>query len=128
MEYTWKCTSLKVKNENGFNNAVVQVYWTVTGTDTSGNSGSFNGTTPFTTASLADSSAFVPYEELTEADVLGWVKQVVVNEYWEHVVRQIDNQIAEGIAPKSAPALPWLPTQPAPVVEANTSLPTPPLN
>ena len=47
--YTWKVTSLKVKDvSEDRTNAIVQTYWTKTGTDEDGNQGVFSGATPFT--------------------------------------------------------------------------------
>ncbi len=47
IEYTWAVTPLKQKPKGENENAVVQTYWTKTGTDEDGNEGSFSGATPF---------------------------------------------------------------------------------
>jgi hypothetical protein len=118
--YTWKVTSLKVRNEGEHQNAVVQTYWQKTGTDENGNTGSFSGATPFSTANMPAGQTFIPFAELTEEDVLTWIKAVVVGGYEEHVNGQILKQINEKINPVSEQSLPWAPTpsntapQPAP--------------
>lgn len=118
--YTWKVTSLKVRNEGEHQNAVVQTYWQKTGTDENGNTGSFSGATPFSTANMPAGQTFIPFAELTEEDVLTWIKAVVVGGYEEHVNSQILKQIDEKINPVSDQSLPWAPPpsntapQPAP--------------
>jgi hypothetical protein len=71
----------------------VQSTWTCTGTDEDGDSGTFSGATPFPLSSV-DPATFIPYEDLTEADVLGWIEAVVVGSYKDHVDEQINKQIA----------------------------------
>ena len=115
--YTWEITSLKTKNEtNGdgivLPNAVCQTYWKKTGTDESGNEGSFSGATPFSAANLSEAD-FQLFDTLTEEIVLGWVKRIVIDGYEEHVNAQIQKQIDEQISPITEATMPW-----APVVEA----------
>lgn len=89
IEYTWEVTSLKKTNSGD----VVQTYWKKTGTDSANSeiTGSFFGATPFTADPEAE--GYIPFESLTEADVLGWIQGVVVGSYEEHVNAQIDKQI-----------------------------------
>ena len=107
--YTWKVTSVKTKTENGNQDAVVQTYWTKTGTDENGNSGTFSGATPFSTIGMPEGYEFVPFAQLTEAMVLDWIKAVVVGGYEEHVNAQIQKQIDEKVNPITEPSLPWAP-------------------
>ena len=119
MEYTWAVTSLNKATEGALVNVVVQTYWTCTGTDADGDSGTFSGATPFP-LSGAGSDTFTPYEALTESDVTGWIQAAVVGPYKDHV----DGQIAKQIALKKQPVeevpsseLPWAPpavTPPSP--------------
>ena len=62
--YTWAVTGLKKKTEGSNTDAVVQTYWTKTGTDDNDNVGVFSGATPFTSA---DADPFVAFADLTEA-------------------------------------------------------------
>lgn len=108
--YTWKVTGLK-KNTDG---TVVQTYWQKIGTDENGNEGTFSGATPFSGDPSAE--GYVPFENLTEADVLGWVQGVVVGGYEEHVNAQIQKQIDQKISVVEEAAMPWAPaanTEPA---------------
>ena len=99
MTYTWEVTGLK----NRADGTVVQTYWKKTGTDTDGNEGSFAGATPFERDE--DDSTFVPFANLTEAVVLGWIQAVVVDDYEDHVNAQIQKQI-DGMAVTNVD-MPW---------------------
>lgn len=114
--YTWKVTSVKTKTEGQNQEAVVQTYWTKTGVDEDGHEGTFSGATPFTSVNVPNGD-FIPFSELTEEIVLGWIQAVVVGGYEEHVNAQIQKQIDEKHNPVVEAALPWAPpaeTPPAP--------------
>lgn len=115
--YTWKITGVKTKTENDNQDAVVQTYWTKTGVDEDGHEGTFSGATPFTSLNMPAGSTFIPFAELTEAIVLGWIQAVVVGGYEEHVNAQIQKQIDEKHNPVTEAALPWAP--PVPLAPAN---------
>ena len=120
--YTWEVTSLKVKDVSDTKaNAVVQTYWKKTGTDQNGNTGTFSGATPFTVDPTDNSGPFIAFEDLTEEDVLTWIKSVVVGSYEQHVNEKIQEQIDQKISPVSEKKLPWAPESP----EANTAPPAP---
>lgn len=104
--YTWEVTSLKTRNEGDKENAVVNAYWTKTGTDEHGHTGTFTGATPFTSASVSAES-FIPFSELTEEIVLSWIKTVVVGDYEQHVNNKIQAQI--DAQHTTQPELPWAP-------------------
>lgn len=112
--YNWSVTSLKVKDEvnadgETLQNAVVQTYWKVVGTDGNGNSGEFSGATPFSAANVPAGS-FVAFADLTEETVLNWIKNVVNGDasYKAHIDGQIQKRIdAEVSVEKSGAALPW---------------------
>lgn len=108
MEYTWKITGVKTMDTDSVENAIVQTYWEKTGTDAEGNEGKFTGATPFPKSSI-DPDKFVPFDKLTEEVVLGWIKDVVVGSYEEHVNNQIQKQIDAKIIKQ--PSLPWAPEE-----------------
>ena len=107
INYTWKITGLKVKDEGEYQNAVVQTYWTKTGTDEQNNEGTFSGATPFTTQTMPEGQSFVPFDQLTEQTVLSWIQSVVVDGYETHVNEQIQKQINEKVNPITEATLPW---------------------
>ena len=121
LTYTWAVTSLKKTSDPaaGVDNVVVQTTWTCTGTDEDGDSGTFNGATPFP-LSTVDPATFIPYEDLTEADVIGWIQAVVVGQYKEHVDAQIMKQIAlikDPVVDVPNGDFPWDPPAPTPTPE-----------
>lgn len=111
LTYTWALKSLKKADFGNLSGVVVQTYWTCTGTDEDGVSGTFNGATPFNPLAV-DAENFTAYENLTEAQVLGWIEGVVVGDYKDHVDAQIMRQIAEkkvGAQEVSEGSFPWSP-------------------
>lgn len=112
-DLVWEITGLKTKNEvNGdgivLPNAVCQTYWKVSYTDAEGNEGSFAGATPFSAANLSEEQ-FAEFDTLTEETVLDWVKAIVVDSYFDHVVERIQRQIDE-LAIEEA-TMPWAPVE-----------------
>lgn len=107
MIYTWKITGLKTKDINGKPSAVVQTYWTKTGTDEQGNQGTFTGATPFTIDPTDPFGPFIPFDQLTEADIIAWIQTVVVGDYEQHVNGKIAEQIEQKISPVTEAKLPW---------------------
>lgn len=111
LTYTWKIKSLKRGNSGALEGVIVQTHWDCTGTDADGNSGTFNGATPFDPTQV-DPSNFVSYENLTEAQVLGWIQNEVNTKpgYMDHINRQIQEQIDMIVNPAaevSSEELPW---------------------
>jgi|TARA_R110000824_G_scaffold7178_3_gene32571 hypothetical protein len=108
---SWEVTGVKTRNEtntdgNTLSDAIVQTYWKCKGVDSDGNEGSFSGATPFSAANVPVGS-FVPFANLNEEVVLGWIRSVVVGDYSNHVQMQIQNQIDD--ASVQEPEMPWAP-------------------
>jgi hypothetical protein len=108
LTYTWSITGMKT-NEN---DAVVQTYWKKTGTDANGNVGIFSGATPF---QVAEGQDLVPLAQLTEEQVLNWIKSVVVGDYEVHVNNQIQKDLDRNRNVVKDITLPWAPPAPTPV-------------
>ena len=110
--YTYEVTGLKVRDEvvgNTTNtNAVVQTYWKLTGSDGT-NEGTFTGATPFTSTTMPEGDVFVPFAELTEEIVIGWISDVVTGNpgYQKHIDEQITKQIRDKVTPVTEAQLPW---------------------
>lgn len=104
LTYEWKVTGLKTVNVEGADNFVYQTFWSCTGTDEDGVSGMFSGATPFP---VQPGDNFIPFDQLTEEIVLGWIMAVVDEQYQEHIDRQIMRQIFEKKTPPQTPDLPW---------------------
>ncbi len=112
--YTWKITGLKTKDYDVKPSSIVQTYWQKTGTDENGNTGTFSGATPFTVDPTDTSGPFIPFEQLTEADVISWIQTIVVGDYERHVNAQILKEIDSKVIPVKDVALPWDPTSTVP--------------
>lgn len=114
LSYTYKVRNLKVKDEVNsegvtLQNAVVQTYWTIIGTDENGNVGEWSGATPFSAATVPAGS-FTAFETLEEADVIGWIQNVVNNDaqYKAHIDEQLRLEISKTVETEvGGEALPW---------------------
>ena len=130
LTYDWKLIGLKKQDSDNVNEAIVGTNWKITATDEDGNVGTFTGATPFSISTI-NTGSFVPYHELTEEIVLGWVKNHVSGSgptnYMEHINKQIQKEI---VATKWVKVevdeanLPWSPTSGS-VVAPQVSDPAP---
>jgi hypothetical protein len=115
--YEWKLVGLKKQNSANINDAVVGTNWKVTATDEDGNVGTFTGATPFSIDTISTAS-FTTYNELTETQVIGWIKNHVSGSnqstnYWAHINGVIEQEINSKKWVKVEVAevdLPWSPT------------------
>lgn len=114
--YSYSIDSLKVKDEVNADGvtlprAVYQTYWTITGTNSAGQSASWSGATPFTAANVPEGS-FTAFADLTEAEVIGWVQAVIDADpqYKAHIDERLEQSIEEEhgtMEDVAAEALPW---------------------
>jgi hypothetical protein len=96
----WKISTLDRDTVDGF---VTTAHWTASQTD-----GDFSAST-YSTVSFTkkDGINYVPYANLTEAIVIGWVKASLGAEGVAAVDAALAAQIAEKKAPKKATGTPW---------------------
>ena len=104
--YNWNVTALYTQTIEGEQNYVVNADYNVVGTD--GNYyASLSNVARFSTESV---SPFVPYEDLTETIVIGWIQTDLgvdgVNNLYACIQGQIDSQINPPVVPVNTP-LPW---------------------
>jgi hypothetical protein len=83
-------------------NYVVNVLWTVSGVDGQ-YTGEIGGNTQFTSQQGPD---FIPYDQLTEATVIGWIPAEQIASAQACVQGQIDSMITPPVSPENTP-LPW---------------------
>jgi hypothetical protein len=83
-------------------NYVVNALWEVTGVDGE-YTASIEGNTMFSSESQ---SPFIPYNELTEAIVIGWIPLEQIANAQACVQGQIDSMITPPVSPENTP-LPW---------------------
>lgn len=116
---TWNVVQLDCYPDvDGEVDVVFTVHWTLTGTETQGETeytGSVYGSVGITHDAEAQ---FIPYNELTKEVVVGWVKAAMgaeqVAAYEANVAQQIADQKNP---PVVTPPLPWAPPQPEPTVQ-----------
>ncbi len=100
--YTWTVTAMDCyPQEDGHTDVVFNVHWTCSGTD-----GTYNGSVYSTCAVPVSTEDFIPYPDLTQDDVLGWIWANGVDQSATQaaVAQQISNQINP---PVVTPPLPW---------------------
>ena len=82
---------------------VVNCLWTVTGVDGS-NTASINGNTQFNSAD--QEGPFIPYDQLTEQIVIGWIPANQIDSAQACVQGQLDSAANPPVSPALTP-LPW---------------------
>lgn len=103
--YNWVIDTLYTKNEGELQDYVVIACYTVSGTD-----GEFSSSLSDTAKFSVTSGSFIPYSELTEEIVLGWIKDELGENGVLSITACIDGQIASQKNPPVVPVvspLPW---------------------
>lgn len=113
LTYTWKLIFLRKKNIDNLASVIFQTHWQKIGADENGNTGAFAGTTEFDLTKV-DPNNFVPYDQLTEALVLGWIQASIDAQYDEQINLDIQRKINEKINSANVVsvfqgAFPWSP-------------------
>lgn len=110
--YTLKIQEMHVVPElNNNTDVVIRASWAYTGTTEDGRSAGFGGSTDFV---LNDQAPFVPYEELTEEQVSGWVLNTWTEEELNTRQAAIESQLT--VVTKN---LPWNTNQEPTIGENN---------
>ena len=109
MAVTWNIIQTERETTNG---GVHTAHWTASDSETVGSgddavvhTGSSYGSVGFTPDHTA--SGFTPYADLTEADVVTWVKDQMGTEALTAVETSIAAQITESKTPTNASGVPW---------------------
>jgi hypothetical protein len=82
---------------------VVNVQWTVTGVDGE-YTASIGGNTQFDSSQAPET--FIPYDQLTQEQVIGWIPANQIDSAQACVQGQIDSMITPPVSPENTP-LPW---------------------
>ena len=82
---------------------VVNVLWQVTGVDGE-YTASIGGNTQFDSSQAPET--FVPYDQLTQATVIGWIPANQIDSAQACVQGQLDSMITPPVSPANTP-LPW---------------------
>ena len=106
MIFEWTIEKMKCfSQQDGQENVVFNVHWRVNASD-----GSRQATSCGDAHIPYDANAlpFTPFADLTEGQVIGWVKKVITDEQIERIETMLKTDIDSQIAPKIVtPILPW---------------------
>jgi len=101
----WTIEQLQTYPEvEGQTNFVCSASWNVSDEDADGFTGSLNGSIAF---KLNPDEPFTPYDQLTEAQILGWVWASLGEEGKASAEADVQAQIDYAKAQIETPALPW---------------------
>jgi hypothetical protein len=103
--YQWTIQAMDcVPQEDGHTDVVVVAHWNVSATD-----GTYNANVYNTQSFTYDSGkSFIPYESLTESEVVTWVQDAMGAEGVASLQASLDTQIENQINPPIVtPPLPW---------------------
>jgi hypothetical protein len=96
MEYTWTIAQMERKTSDDF---VVTVHYRVTAVD-----GEYTASTYGTVGYTQESETFIPFADLTEATVVGWVKESLGE---DTVQEALASQIEAQKFPTQISGMPW---------------------
>ena len=99
---SWAIANLERETEDNF---VFTAHWTVNAIEEDGEE-SFSASA-YGSIGLERPDALIPYEDLTEEIVVGWVKEKMGEEAVEAMEAALAAQIAEQKAPTKAAGVPW---------------------
>jgi hypothetical protein len=94
---TWSVVNLERQTSDGF---VTTAHWLCTGVD-----GEYSGSAYGSVGFQGDVT--IPYEDITEADVIAWVKESLGTEQVDSIEDGIATQIESAKAPVVASGMPW---------------------
>ena len=105
--YTWKVTNLYTENIEGKEDYVVTAIYDLVGTD-----GTYSAelTSNIAQFSTEDTGTFIPYADLTEIIVIGWIQETLGVNGVVSLEACIQGQIDSQINPPQVPVntkLPW---------------------
>jgi hypothetical protein len=102
-KYKWTVTGLATETVGTFENYVVVSDFNVVGTN-----GDYTSTVTGTQTFTIGGDVFIPYEDLTNDLVVGWIKELAnVAEITSFIDADLKNQINPPVVPTDKP-LPWI--------------------
>lgn len=96
MEFTWSVVNMERKTDDGF---VITVHYNVSAVD-----GEFTASTYGTVGFTKEEMDYVPFEQLTQEQVIGWVQESLGKDTVEEALA---SQIEAQKNPVSESGLPW---------------------
>lgn len=104
MTYVWEIHRLESKTVNGNEDSIELVHWAKIGIADDDTRVRFCGVTPI---SSEDTTNFTPYADLTEAQVIEWVKAAISPEEMVEVDKFLEENLAEKRNPTTTKRNPW---------------------
>lgn len=104
--YTWIISRLEcLPQHDGFNDVVLNIHWRRKADNGAGYTSETYG---METLALNSDAPFTPFDQLTEAQVIGWLEEVFGTEMLTAQEAALDQQIEDQINPPVVrPPLPW---------------------
>lgn len=99
--YEWEITGIKTKTEGSNDNSIVVVDWIKRAFDPEGNQAELPGRTPLSSSDTLD---FTDIRDVTEAQVIGWVRQEIDEASLESALNRKLDKLANPAVPVD---LPW---------------------
>ena len=96
--FTWNITNLERETSDGY---VYTVHYTVNAVDGTYSAGAYGS------LGLERGGTLVPFADLTEATVVGWVKEKLTAEKVTEIEAALQAQLDEQRQPTKAGGLPW---------------------
>ena len=112
--FTIKITGLRTATIGGIADAVKQVEWTMVGTE----AGQTFELPQSTTVPDPQSQEFIPLQDLTEAEVVGWIEahETRIPGIKAHIQLVLDREVAKSAL--TSTEMPWAPVAEVPPPEA----------
>ena len=96
--FTWAISNLERETADGF---VYTAHYTINAKNAAYSAGAYGS------IGLERPDSLVPYSELTEEIVVGWVKNALTEEKVEQIEQALQSQLDEQAAPTKAAGVPW---------------------
>jgi hypothetical protein len=96
--FTWSIAQLERETADGY---VFTAHYRIDAKDDAYSAGAYGS------IGLERPDSLIPYSELTEAIVVGWVKDALTEEKVEQIEDALQSQLDEQAAPTKAAGVPW---------------------
>lgn len=96
--FTWAIANLERETADGF---VFTAHYTIDAADEAYSAGAYGS------IGFERPDTLIPYADLTEDDVIGWVKEKLGDEQVQQIEAKLQSQIDEQRSPTKASGKPW---------------------
>ena len=97
--FTWAIANLERETKDGF---VYTAHYTINAADDTYNAGAYGS------IGFERPRNLIPYSQLTESEVVGWVKEALGDEKVSSISEALQAQLDEQRAPSKAAGVPWV--------------------